>query len=78
MTSINPLEMGAAAKARTNMLKLPGDLDDIIDRLAVIDEGYGHIQAARTSSVNRWASQRPPRCTTANSVAGRECSGSSI
>lgn len=46
MTSINPLEMGAAAKARTNMLKLPGDLDDIIDRLAVIDEGYGHIQAA--------------------------------
>lgn len=46
MTPINLLETGAAAKARTNMLKLPGDLSSIIDRLSVLEEGHGHIQAA--------------------------------
>jgi hypothetical protein len=46
MTPINLLEPGAAAKARTNMLKLPGDLSVIIDRLSVLEEGHGHIQAA--------------------------------
>lgn len=46
MTSIDPLERGAAARARTNVLKLVGDLSDIIDRLSVIEEQYGHIQAA--------------------------------
>ncbi|KPB49631.1 Uncharacterized protein ALO57_01316 [Pseudomonas coronafaciens pv. oryzae] len=46
MTPINLLEPGAAAKARTNMLKLPGDLSVIIDRLSVLEEGHGHVQAA--------------------------------
>ncbi len=46
MTTIDLLETGAAAKARTNMLKLPGELTDIIDRLSVLEEEYGHIQAA--------------------------------
>lgn len=46
MTLFNALEPGAAAKARTNMLKLPGDLETIIDRLSAPTEGVGHIQAA--------------------------------
>lgn len=46
MTLFNVLEPGAAAKARTNMLKLPGDLETIIDRLSARTEGVGHIQAA--------------------------------
>lgn len=46
MTPIKLLEAGAAARARTNMLKLPGDLSDIIDRLSVHEDGHGHIQAA--------------------------------
>ncbi|WP_095054782.1 hypothetical protein [Pseudomonas sp. Irchel s3b2] len=46
MTLFNVLEPGAAAKARTNMLKLPGDLEAIIDRLSAPAEGVGHIQAA--------------------------------
>ncbi|MBB2884959.1 MULTISPECIES: hypothetical protein [Pseudomonas] len=46
MTPINRLETGSAGKARTNMLKLPGDLSGIIDRLSVLEEGHGHIQAA--------------------------------
>ncbi|MFK0094664.1 hypothetical protein [Pseudomonas sp. NPDC090592] len=46
MTAINLLEQGAVAKARTNMLRLPGDLDDIIDRLSALEEGHGHVHAA--------------------------------
>jgi len=46
MTLFNVLEPGAAAKARTNMLRLPGDLEAIIDRLSAPAEGVGHIQAA--------------------------------
>lgn len=46
MTLFNVLEPGTAAKARTNMLKLPGDLETIIDRLSAPTEGVGHIQAA--------------------------------
>lgn len=46
MTLFNVLEPGAAAKARTNMLKLPGDLEGIVDRLSDPGEGVGRIQAA--------------------------------
>ncbi|HBP1969497.1 hypothetical protein FA346_26165 [Pseudomonas aeruginosa] len=46
MTLFNLLESGAAAKARTNMLKLTSDLERIIDRLSTPCEGNGHIQAA--------------------------------
>ncbi|WP_122601122.1 hypothetical protein [Pseudomonas viridiflava] len=46
MTLFNVLESDAAAKARTNMLKLPGDLDGIIDRLSAPHDGGGHIQGA--------------------------------
>ncbi|MFJ3009215.1 hypothetical protein [Pseudomonas fluorescens] len=46
MTLFNILEPGTAAKARTNMLRLPGNLEGIIDRLSALDEGHGHIQAA--------------------------------
>ncbi|MBK4987589.1 hypothetical protein [Pseudomonas sp. S36] len=44
--TINLLDSGAVAKARTNMLKLPGDLNDIIDRVSAPEEGHGHIHAA--------------------------------
>lgn len=46
MTLFNVLEPGTAAKARTNMLRLPGDLESIVDRLSEPGEGVGHIQAA--------------------------------
>jgi hypothetical protein len=46
MTLFNVLEPEAAAMARTNMLKLPGDLEAIIDRLSAPADGVGHIQAA--------------------------------
>lgn len=46
MTLFNVLEPGAAAKARTNMLKLSGDLEAIIDSLSAPAAGVGHIQAA--------------------------------
>lgn len=46
MTPFNDLEPGTAAKARTNMLKLPGELDSIIERLSSIVDGAGYIQAA--------------------------------
>jgi hypothetical protein len=44
--TINLLESGDVAKARTNMLKLPGALDDIIDRMSAPEDGHGHIHAA--------------------------------
>ncbi|VVQ09890.1 hypothetical protein PS914_05042 [Pseudomonas fluorescens] len=46
MTLFKVLESGAAARARTNMLKLPGDLEGILDRLSNTGEGVGHIHAA--------------------------------
>lgn len=46
MTLFNILDPGAAALARTNMLRLPTDLETIIDRLAAPADGVGHIQAA--------------------------------
>ena len=45
MTLFNVLEPEAAATARTNMLKLPGDLEAIIDRLSAPADGVGHIRA---------------------------------
>lgn len=57
MTLINLLENGAAAKARTNMLKLPGDLAGIIDRLSVLEEGYGHVQAAVAEVTRKYAEE---------------------
>jgi hypothetical protein len=46
MTLFNVLEPGTAAKARTNMLKLSGDLEGIIERLSAPEEGQGFVQAA--------------------------------
>lgn len=46
MTLFNVLAPGTAAKARTNMLKFPGDLESVIDQLSAPAEGVGHIQAA--------------------------------
>lgn len=60
MNLFNVLEPGAAAKARTNMLKLPGDLETIIDRLSARTEGVGHIQAA-VVEVTRNSDERTER-----------------
>jgi len=46
MTLFTVLEAGTAAKARTNMLKLSGDLDGLIARLSAREEGQGFVQAA--------------------------------
>lgn len=46
MTLFNVLKPGEAARARTNMLRLPGAPEIILDRLSKPGAGVGHIQAA--------------------------------